>query len=240
MILSTDNYRRIYNQLMDEREKVRYYLLKNEKGIFRKFRETQKTPVWYHDTVTMPKTRNTYLLYYYAMYHREAADNYCWKGAPLLVNDEKGHLVAIMLRKMYETDSDTDETVYFDALQVYSGHFFSRYRERMAMPDSLSTNDIIANFFGRNEGYFARLDYDAIVLEKNRHKGTSAFGIDDGVTLAEELFLPGGLRVVKHNTFLSRRELKDSQDAATPDRDYMRILACLGDGTDFAKKIRKL
>ena len=225
MILSTDNYQRIYEQLRDEREAVRYHLRKNEKYMEKRMRSARTVPVWCCDTITMPKTGNTYLLYYYALTWNEIRGGTCWSGAPLLVNDENGHRVAIMLRHMMERDTETKEEIPYDTLQVYSGHFFSRYRERMGLSDKLSTNEVITAYFGRNEGYFAELDYEKIVLEKNRHKGNSAFGIDDGVTLAEVTRLDGGLVVFKHNTFLSRRELKDNQYDATPSKDTMRMMS---------------
>ena len=222
MILSTDNYQRIYDQLRDEREAVRYYLRKNERFMEKRMRSARTVPVWCCDTITMPKTSNTYLLYYYALTWNEIRGGTCWSGAPLLVNDENGHRVAIMLRHMMERDTETKEEIPYDTLQVYSGHFFSRYRERMNLPDRLSVNDVIAFYFGRNEGYFAELDYNQLVLEKNRHKGNSAYGIDDGVTLAEVTVLDSGVRVFKHNTFLSRRELKGNQVGATPSQDHLR------------------
>lgn len=222
MILSTDNYQRIYDQLRNEREAVRYHLRKNEKYMEKRMRSARSVPVWCCDTITMPKTGNTYLLYYYALTWNEIRGGTCWNGAPLLVNDENGHRVAIMLRHMMERDTETKEEMSYDTLQVYSGHFFSRYRERMGLPDRLSTNDVIATFFGRNEGYFAELDYDEFILEKNRHKGNRVYGVDDGVTLAEVTVLDSGVRVFKHNTFLSRNELKGQQVCATPSQDRLR------------------
>ena len=222
MILSTDNYQRIYDQLRDEREAVRYYLQKNEKHIEKRMCSARSVPVWYCGTITMPKTSNTYLLYYYAANWNEVKSGSYWRGAPLLINDENGHRVAIMLRAMSERDTATKTEMAYDTLQVYSGHFFSRYRERMSLPDSLTTNDVIAFYFGRNEGYFAELHYDQIVLEQNRYKGNKAYGIDDGVTLAEVSVLDSGVRVFQHKTFLSRNELKGNQVAATPSQDKLR------------------
>ena len=225
MILSTDNYQRIYEQMLSERERTRYYLQKNSKKMDQMLCSAKSVPVWYCETITMPKTNNTYLLYYYAATKGEVITRSCWSGAPLLINDENGHRVAVMLRKMTESDPMAKTETKYMSLQVYYGHFFSRYRERMKLPDSLSTNEVITAYFGRNEGYFAELDYDKIVLEKNRHKGNSAFAIDDGVTLAEVTRLDSGLVVFKHNTFLSRRELKDSQEDATPSKENMRMMA---------------
>lgn len=222
MILSTDNYQRIYSQLRDEREAVRYHLRKNEKYMEKRMRSARTVPVWCCDTITMPKTGNTYLLYYYAATWGEVSTGSCWSGAPLLVNDENGRRVAFMYRYMSERDTETKAEIAYDTLQVYSGHFFSRYRERMGLPDRLSTNDVIATFFGRNEGYFAELDYDEFILEKNRHKGNRVYGVDDGVTLAEVTKLDSGVMVFKHNTFLSRNELKGNQVGATPSREHLR------------------
>lgn len=223
MILCTDDYPRIFEQMQDEREKVRYYLHKNRKKIDKKLRQTRTVPVWHCETLTMPKTRNTYLLYYYAMTWKEVMHGECFVGAPLLLTDNDGHRIAILHRKMRAHGPGVDETL--EELQVYSGHFFSRYKERMHLDRNLTPNEVIATFFGRNGGYFAKLPYDQMVLEKNRSKSNCAWGIDDGVTLAEETDM-GRFLVVKHKTFLSRAELKPGQDDATPSQYDMRA-ACL-------------
>lgn len=236
MILSTDTYQRIYEQMNDERDRVLYYLRKNEKKVFKRYRQTRDLPVWYCETIHLPKTHNTYLLYYYAESEMEIRDEACWYGAPLLINDEHGHRMAVLLRTMIERDEKTGKEESYDTLHVYSGHFLSRYRERMRLPDTLSTDELIATYFGRNQGYFASLDYDQFVLEKNRHKCNCAFGIDDGVTFADETILESGVRVLKHNTFLTRKELKGEQVDAMPSLGEMRASALAWELQERMKK----
>lgn len=223
MIIFDGDYGRIFRQLKDEKEKVLYYLEKNKPKARKAILGFKTIPAWYTDTITFPKTRNTYLLYYYCL-RRSELNDVGFTGCPLILNDNKGRLIAINYRHMKVKGDGHDEVIW--ALQVYSGHFFSRYRERMGLSSSLSVNDVIATFFGRNAGYFYALDYNEIVLDKNKYKSNSAWAVDDGVLLSEEMDL-GDFWVYKHNTFLSRNELKSDQMKATPERSELRHTALM-------------
>ena len=96
----------------------------------------------------------------------------------------------------------------------------------MSLPDTLSGDDVIATYFGRNGAYAVNLNYNEMVLEQNRHKGNSAWAVEYGVTLSE--IMPAGeeLMVFQHNTFLSRKDLKENQAEEMPLTTEMRNL-CL-------------
>ena len=65
-----------------------------------------------------------------------------------------------------------------------------------------------------------------MVLEKNRWKGNSAWAVEDGVALSEIMPISDDVMVFQHNTFLSRKDLKENQKDATPLPTEMRNL-CL-------------
>lgn len=223
MIIFDGDYERIFHQMVGEEKKVDYYLNKCSNGIVKRYRQTRTFPVWYSEAVTIPSSQNTYMFYYYAKNADELDRFNHFYGALLLLNENNGKRMVITLRSM--TLRELVKGGYRDidsmGMQVYSGHFFSRYRERMNLPSDLSANDVILTFFGRNGHYFSQLDYDKIVLEKNRHKGNSAFGIEDGIILSEEKDY-GSFHLFKHNTFLSYSTLKQSQKDATPPISWMR------------------
>ena len=103
MILGSDTYERIFRQMVDEKDKVRYYVEKNKLKIDKKLRSTLEVPIWYCEPITLPMTHNTYLLYYYALTWEEVKAGSCFSGAPLILNNDKGERMAILLRKMRVT-----------------------------------------------------------------------------------------------------------------------------------------
>jgi len=228
MILFDDNYEKIYKLMMEENEQVHYYMQKFSKKLKKKYTEHPELPIWHYELVTLPKSNNTYLIYYYSMTYKEIIHDSYYCGSVLLLNGNDGQRLAVGLRKMsMKGEAMPDDVKYLVfSLQIFTGHFLSRYRERMKFPDSMSTYDVIASFFGRCGGYFSELPYDDIVLKKNRSKGNSAWGVDDGVTLATKTILNVDnypVMVVKHNTFLAREFLKANQEKNTPTQEEMRM-----------------
>ena len=213
--------------MRDEKEQINYYILKNAKKVQKEFYYSQKLPCWIYKTITLPKTNNTYLIYYYAMNRRECDTGSCFIGSVLLLNDNEGRRWAIALRTFREIKKNLG---IIDSLQIFTGHFFSRYKERYPYMKDLPTLDLIATFFGRNGGYFAELDYDELVLKKNRQENGSAWGVDDGITLGinSNTELPNGklLYVTQHNTFISREMLKENQASSVLSKEGMRAM-CL-------------
>lgn len=225
MILFDENYEKIYRQMLNEKEKVSYYLHKNEDRIFKKYKQKPELPVWYHETIVMPGSNNKYLLYYYCLKYAEVHDKVCYCGSVLLTNNNDGKLLAMALRRMKTSITKDNKRYIIDTIQVFDGHFFSRYRERMKFHDSMSTHDIIASFFGRCGGYFTKLNYDEMTIENHKGKGNSCWGIDDGITFANEQFVNVGsftLMVVNHNTFLPRSMLKEDQVTNSYTQEEMR------------------
>lgn len=222
MILYDTDYADIYRQMSAEREKVEYWKIKGSKKILKEFKKSPTVPVFHHEIRTMPDTHNKYLFWYYAMTRAECDHETCFAGAVLLMNDKHGKRVAICLKTMSEMDyPDLD----IDSLQIFSGHFFSRYKERYTYLQDSNTITLMVQFFGRNGGYMAEVDYNEFTLEKNRKAHGSAWGMDDGVTIASKEWVDVDgkkIFVTKHHTFLSRKELKPDQLAVLPSQEQMR------------------
>lgn len=136
MIIFNGDYDRIYRQMLDEDAKVKYYIDKLQGGIVKKFRQQRTFPIWHYEQITLPKSNNTYLIYYYVKDAVEANRmfNHFW-GALLLLNTNNGNRVILSLREVTLRELKIDTLQLKDhethELQVYSGHFFSRYRERV-------------------------------------------------------------------------------------------------------------
>ena len=212
MILYNDqNFPEIYRQMKDEKEKVDYYLNKIEKESLRYIAKTP-APCYSFQKITMPKTGNTYLLYYYCLTENERRHGSAFFGNLLLLNDDQGRRVVIRLMKTEERSQYSSRKL--DSLHIFTGHFFSRYRERFFSDKDATTDDIVVSFAGRNLGYLHQLKYEEFVKEKDRRDNGAAWIIEDGVSVgASEMIHVNDkpLWIAMHKTYLSPAELKDDQ-----------------------------
>lgn len=225
MIIYDEDFAMIYRQMHSERERVDYYLRKLQRKALNYLSKTP-APCQYTETITFPDTKNTYLLYYHCSNEYERIHGSCFFGNLLLLNDKDGHRIAIRLMTISERTGKIQGKR--DTLQVFTGHFFSRYRERFSDLGGLQTNEFIAAFAGRNMGYMYQLDYKKMVLKKNWEKNGCVWGVEDGFLFGEnsweDMGVYGKVLVVKHKTFLSERDLKDDQYAETLPVDVMRSM----------------
>lgn len=225
MIIYDEDFKTIYRQMHDERERVDYYLKKCQKRALR-YLASHKAPCQYTETVTFPDSKNTYLLYYQCTTELERRSGSCFFGNMLLLNDKDGHRIAIRLLTFSERSGKL--TGKYDSLQVFNGHFFSRYRERFSCLGGLQSTEFIAAFAGRNMGYMYQLDYEKMVLPENKTPNGCVWGVEDGFLFGEnhweDMGVYGKVLVVKHKTFLSEQDLKDDQYAETLPVDVMRSM----------------
>lgn len=225
MIIYDEDFQRIYKQMHDERERVDYYLKKHQRPALKTLAKTP-APCYYSAQVTFDDTKNTYLLYYYCANEHERRKGNCFYGSLLLLDGKDGHRIAIRLMTISERTGAFPGK--HDTLQVFTGHFFSRYRERFSSFGGLGTSALIVTFAGRNLGYMCKLDYEKMVLEKNRTPNGCVWGMDDGFSFGENEWIDmgvyGKVLVVKHKTFLGEDDLKDDQYAQTLPVDLMRSM----------------
>ena len=223
MIILDSDYASMYKQLLEEKDRVHYWVEKGAKKVWKQFKQSKTLPVFANSIITMSKTNNQYLLWYYAMTRAEFEHETCFAGQTLITNDSNGNKVAVVMKTLTDTN---DRNKCVDSIQIFSGHFFSRYRQRYPYMKDLSTIDLMTSFFGRNGGYLMEVEYEKFTLEKDRVPFGSAWGLDDGVSLAMKRWIEISpskkILVVRHNTFLTRNELKEDQLAVLPSQDDMR------------------
>jgi len=215
MILADNDYVTIVEQMKDDAEKVLYYVNKEDAKALRKFKKERSYPQWTYSLVTLPDSRNQYLLWFYALNKKEVQDNYFWGGSCLLVNDKDGKRIVYR----YRPQKDTDTGDVIESLQVYNGHFFSRYKERMKLSDDLNAYEVMTIFFGRNALYLYGLNNEKVMKKPEKYKDAMAYRIDDGVIFGSESYVPyknDELHVMLNNTFLSSDILKQSQKENIP------------------------
>ena len=212
MIIYDEDYTRLYKQMRDERERVEYYLRKGQKKALRTLSETP-APCYYYEKVKFSDTNNTYLLYYYCRNEYNRKHGTCIYGNILMTNTRDGKRIAVRLMTISEKTGRVKGKR--DTLQIFTGHFFSRYRERFFSDDSKSTDEMITIFAGRNLGYMYELPYKDMVLEKNQTEKGCVWAMDDGFSFGENEWMDmgvyGKVLVVNHKTYLSEDDLKDDQ-----------------------------
>lgn len=215
MILENTAYPTIIKTMYDEREKVRYFAQKMATKM-------PKIPAGMggaYITYTNPQSKNTYMCWFGKMVtpgrFLDTTGKHSVNGSFLIVNTSSGERMVMQLAYKYH------EGKKYDALIIYTAHFFKRYRERFDYPDDMPSNDLICNFMNRN--YEMRpLDYSK-VSRKGDPNG-SAFQCNDGIILGTtEMKEENGYKffVARHNTFISEAEFKSNQaEEWMTDADY--------------------
>ena len=222
MILADSDYPTIYKGIKSELDKVAFAVKKEEGKAKKIFYNSATFPCCHNTTYTVPSSQNKYLIWYYCHNPKEAQFCTYYYGFSLLLTDSDGKQFAVLCRPYKNKERKREESI-----QVFSGHFFSRYRERMKLGNKMSTYDLMTFFFGRNVPYMGKLDWKELTVKPEHYKDSpSAWRIDDGVTFAAEyqLTLDNGksLHVTKHNTFLSESVLKNEQKPHVPSNFIMR------------------
>lgn len=211
MILSNTDEITIFNTLAKEQEKVDYAVRKAFNKAKSNFFKCNRFPYVYTELYTHPESKNTYLIYYYADSKKAAMYVTVHSGGVLLVNEDNGNRSVYRIRLF--TDVVKENSIYdeeFDSLSHYTGHFFSRYRERAKVSSDYNTLEGIAIFFGRNSRFDAKLHENEVIKFPEKYKNCVAYQIQDGVTFGSE-YKKGNILCVEYKTFLSSSELKENQ-----------------------------
>ena len=214
MILIDTPYEKIYEVMESEREKVEFALTKEFARAEKKFHQAVSLPVIHHAVYTVPSSGNRYLVWLYAGNQHEKRVK-PRSGFALMVNDRDGKR-NFYTTKLYDRfNSLTCKTEKISILSHYTAHFMSRYRERKRYPTSLSSLDLAATFFGRNNRNVVRSGKEMINGRHSRQDNYRSAMLQDGVSLLHfiEITAPDGkpVEVNRHNTFLTEEMLKQSQ-----------------------------
>lgn len=224
MILFNMDYPSIFRQMFSESEKTEYYLQKKIDKVISGKEGFCVEPSSFYDIVTMPKTNNKYLLYWRVgnmnallTSSNKNMEKYLVSGSMLLLNDQKGQQYGITYKRYKSYDQEEVQLV--DGINVFTPHFFSRYRERFVPDKNIKAIENIALFAARNLNYFVHLDYNGMVLPQDRKENGAAVSIRDGVILgAFEMMTVDGkpVEIMKARTFLNKQSLKEVQSSLNP------------------------
>jgi len=211
MILPGTSPDEIFRAMMREQEKVVYATNKIINKAKKAFFRCNRFPYIYTELYTVPDSKNTYLLYYYSDSKEAAMYDAVHTGNVLLVNEDNGSRSVYRIRKF--SDVMAEKSIFekrYDLLTHFTGHFFSRYRERGGISNEYSPLELIGLYFGRN-GYFeAKLYEDNVVKFPDKYKDCAAFQVRDGIIFGSEE-TRDNLFYMINRTFVSHSMLKDNQ-----------------------------
>lgn len=231
MILPKTPYKDIFLAMDREEEKVGFAVRKEEKIAIKKFYKDRPYESLHYKIYEIPSSRNKYLLWFYIPYGHADGSIYYF-GNALIIDESDGGRTYICLRTYQAVYGNYNYKV--DSLQIYTGHFFSRYRERNHMPASIPTIELVIRFFGRNQDFMTCLDHKKII-KKEHNDDASCWQMMEGVSLGNNKIVQINdkkrITVVRHNTFLSQNDLKQSQLEAIMPKEYMCFLSELSKQT---------
>ena len=219
MILATSSYPEIFSAIEAEEEKIAYAIGKEEKKAIKTFEKSSKRySLYYTKEYTVPSSRNRYLIWYFMPDADVVKPAFYW-GAPLLLDEDNGKRIVIALSSMRAEGKGGSFNV--DALQVYNGHFLSRYRERAGLPGEYTTAQVIATLMGNNASCMVQLDMEKMNPNYEKYKDAAVWQLTNGFSFGKQLVCesPSGKTFVvfEHKTYVSSDMLKQQQvDAAIP------------------------
>lgn len=240
MILTKTPYDIILKEIQNESEKVWYHERKGRTEAGKAFLKNPVLPFIHYKTYTVPKSKNTYLIWYYADTFNQAFYERFVGGWCLLLNEDNGKR---MIYSLAVTPVERFSNVTRDTLISFTGHFFSRYRERMNFPDSVSPIELIVRYIARNGEVMTKLEFEQINTNTEQYPDGVAYQVRDGIILGtkKEYKDRNGnpFAVIKHNTFLDNGILKSNQKKAMQNLDVIKAIHELNLTPEQIKELKK-
>ena len=135
----------MYDCLAADFDKVKLkkeYLLPR---VVREFKKEMKFPAWKWYEYTIPATGNKYIIFFYVenrfSIEKPKVDHFC------VVYDNSICVIKVGVRPYLP---ESGELMALREIQVYTSHFFARYKERYLKDSSLGSNDVVCRFLSRN------------------------------------------------------------------------------------------
>lgn len=221
MILFDTPYEEVFTVMFGEYEKVKYAVSKASRNAARLF---TSVPPYPHpapivNRYTIPASRNNYVIV--SVLKEDNIENYVY----LKSNGDHGHQKVFLLRKN-NGKKDLDLKTPSWVLDVYTGHFLSRYRER-AKVIGLSGDDLIVHFLEQNSKHGTAIPAHIV---NPAEKGVDSFVMmaDEGVCFMScSSIVHNGIDVEidENKTFVSKDSLYFTQLSSFLTTDYFLKMA---------------
>lgn len=231
MVLQDTPYPLVLQAMLGEAGKVAFFQKKQASKAQREFRRQQQRrmpyPLYWLTTYTVPSSRNTYLVWFEAMSDEEVSKGTFVYGSALLVNEENRRQSVYQIKHV--RDQENPEAGHQILFNVYTGHFFSRYRERGLWGARLSTHELMVRYLARNDHFLAGLEFSKLNLNSDKYPDGAACQVFDGVVfLTEKDFVMDDdtpVKTLRYNTFMPMDQLGENQSKAIvkPDELMRRL-----------------
>ena len=146
MLLPSMTYKEMYDCLAADFDKVKLkkeYLLPR---VVREFKKEMKFPAWKWYEYTIPATGNKYIIFFYVenrfSIEKPKVDHFC-----VVYDDNSRYVIKVGVRPYLPEGGGL---MALREIQVYTSHFFARYKERYLKDSSLGSNDVVCRFLSRN------------------------------------------------------------------------------------------
>ena len=184
MLLPTMTYKEMYDHLGEDLKKVKiredYFLPK----AIKEFKKERRFPAckWYEYTV--PESKNKYIIFYYAE-HWKVIDNPNVGSFCIVYDDKNNRYVIKWGARLYKQTKDSKLDIIRE-IQVYTPHFFSRYKERGLKDTSIGINEVVGMYLSRNRDDVPIMMNEAINkrLEKYGPGAKYGYRVRDGFCFA--------------------------------------------------------
>lgn len=211
MILATMNAAEYLREFIRDSDKVNFFLRSREKKARKAFRDTFRYPKIYREDYVVPASGNRYVVYYYA--DRAEAERKMNVNGFFYVGDRNvgGQKEIYQLRMKHSGMISID---------IYTVHFFQRYRERVLREGSRSFYDDVVTFLGRTGFLLPYPNTQAFNRNTDRtydpNNEQIACSTMDGIIYGEAAMHRGRtpeevICVVTYRTIVPRSMLKEEQ-----------------------------
>ena len=219
MLLPDASPQTVFKVMLDERDKVQYYIQKEKsKKNIKPLFFTSDNQIYHSKLITIPSSGNRYLIWIYFRKNLVEVKEVI-SGSALMMTNFNGTLDYYILENYIRYNPickdlglpQPERSTNFYILSMFTGHFLSRYRERAGIDKKLSAEKLAIHFFSRN--------METMVDEKvekfnGRHKTddkSKAIAMKDGYSLSEssKIKIHGmpSFEFIKHNTFITEEML---------------------------------
>lgn len=240
MLLPSMTYKEMYDNLAADLEKIK---IKKEYLLPRAVKELKKEmrfPAWRYYEYTIPASGNKYVIFFYAdnkfSVQNPKTDYFC------LAYDDDGRNVIKWGARCFVPDGG--EMMLLREIQLYTIHFFARYKERWLNNESryknmsLSANDVACIYLSRNKDNAMPIEMNDEINKRLDKYGEGAmygyrvrdgfcFTLTDGQQVkGEDLKERPIAQYVVYKTFMNESDMADIQLSAIDKACYQSMVQC--------------
>lgn len=168
----------IYDNLAADIEKINIKKNYLWSRAISKFKKERIFPAWTWYEYTIPATRNTYIIFFYAE-SRNFIEKPEWDYFCVHYEDKKRFVIKACTMGYKQEENPLS---LIRVVRVYTRHFFDKYNERLLKDNSIGSTDVACRYFSRNKKEFPIEINEEINRNLKKHGESANYGskIRDG------------------------------------------------------------